>query len=91
MLERLNDAMNSHDALGMAALFAQDYQSAQPLHPSRAFGGRAQVLENWLSVFEGVPDFVSDLVASSVDGRPSGGSGTGAVTTPTVHPLRCAG
>ena len=69
MLERLNDAMNSHDALGMAALFAQDYQSAQPLHPSRAFGGRAQVLENWLSVFEGVPDFVSDLVASSVDGH----------------------
>lgn len=68
MLERLRDAMNSHDALGMAALFAQDYQSAQPLHPSRAFGGRAQVLENWSSVFEGVPDFISELVASSVDG-----------------------
>lgn len=67
-LELLRDAMNAHDAARMAALFAEDYQSAQPLHPSRAFGGRAQVLANWSSVFKGVPDFVSQLVASSVDG-----------------------
>ena len=33
--------------------------------PSR---GRAQVLENWTAVFEGVPDFVSRLVSSSIDG-----------------------
>ena len=69
MLERLSDAANSHDARRMASLFAENYQSAQPLHPNRAFGGRAQVLENWSSVFEGVPDFVSVLVASSVDGE----------------------
>jgi ketosteroid isomerase-like protein len=69
MLERLRDATNSHDARRIASMFAEDYQSAQPLHPSRAFDGRAQVLENWSSVFEGVPDFVSELVASSVDGE----------------------
>jgi ketosteroid isomerase-like protein len=69
MLERLRDATNSHDARQMASLFAEDYQSAQPLHPSRTFGGRKQVLENWSSVFEGVPDFISELVASSVDGE----------------------
>jgi SnoaL-like domain len=40
----------------------------QPLHPSRGFGGSSQVLENWSSVFEGVPDFSSELVASVVDG-----------------------
>jgi hypothetical protein len=68
MMERLGDAMNSHDAGRMASLFAEDYQSLQPLHPGRAFGGRNQVFENWSSVFEGVPDFVADLVASSVDG-----------------------
>ena len=68
MLELLREAMNAHDAARMAALFAEDYQSAQPLHPSRAFGGRAQVLANWSSVFKGVPDFVSQLVTSSVDG-----------------------
>ena len=69
MLERLRDATNSHDAALMASLFAEDYQSSQPLHPSRAFGGRAQVLANWSSVFEGVPDFTSELVASSVAGE----------------------
>lgn len=67
MLERLRDAANAHDARRLASLFAEDYQSAQPLHPSRGFGGSSQVLENWSSVFDGVPDFSSDLVASSVD------------------------
>lgn len=68
MLERLRDAMNSHDAKEMASLFADTYQSSQPLHPARGFSGHAQVLTNWMSVFEGVPDFSAELVASSVDG-----------------------
>ena len=69
MLELLRDATNSHDAARLASLFAEDYQSVQPLHPGRAFGGRAQVLANWSSVFEGVPDFTAELVAFSVDGE----------------------
>ena len=68
MQERLRDAVNAHDAQGLAALFAEDYRSASPAHPARAFVGRAQVLANWSSVFEGVPDFTGELVASSVDG-----------------------
>ena len=68
MLERLRDAVNGHDPRRVASLFAEDYQSTQPLHPSRGFGGSAQVLENWSSVFDGVPDFSSELVASSVNG-----------------------
>jgi len=68
MLERLRDAMNSHDAERMASLFSESYESSQPLHPARAFSGRAQVLANWRSVFEGVPDFTAELVASAVDG-----------------------
>lgn len=68
ILERLTEAQNAHDAPRMAAFFAEDYRSAQPAHPSRAFGGRAQVLENWTSVFAGVPDFRAELVASSMDG-----------------------
>jgi len=69
MLERLADAMNSHDAERIASLFADDYESNQPLHPARGFSGRAQVRTNWTSVFEGVPDFTADLVASSIDGQ----------------------
>jgi ketosteroid isomerase-like protein len=69
MLERLRDAVNAHDAQRLASLFAEDYRSAQPLHPSRGFGGSAQVLENWSSVFDGVPDFTSELVASTAEGE----------------------
>lgn len=68
MVERLHEALNSHDAHRMAALFAEDYLSAQPVHPSRGFAGRAQVLANWSSVFDGVPDFEAELVAWSADG-----------------------
>jgi len=68
MVERLRDAQNAHDAEQMAALFADDYDSSQPVHPGRAFSGRAQVRENWTAVFEGVPDFESHLVSSSIEG-----------------------
>ena len=68
MQERLRDAVNAHDAPRMAALFAEDYRSASPAHPGRAFVGGAQVLANWSSVFEGVPDFTAELLSSSVDG-----------------------
>lgn len=69
MMERLRDAVNAHDAQRLASLFAEEYRSEQPLHPSRGFGGSAQVLENWLSVFDGVPDFRSELVAASMHGE----------------------
>jgi hypothetical protein len=69
MLERLNDAVNAHDPRRLSALFASDYRSIQPVHPGRGFGGRAQVLANWSAVFEGVPDFGSELLASSASGE----------------------
>lgn len=69
MLERLTEAQNAHDADRFASHFAEDYASAQPAHPGRAFRGRAQVLANWTSVFAGVPDFQAALVASCVAGE----------------------
>ena len=68
ILERLTEAQNAHDARRMASHFAEDYVSSQPVHPGRAFTGSAQVLANWTSVFEGVPDFSAELLALSVDG-----------------------
>lgn len=68
VLERLTQAQNAHDAEGFASYFTDDYQSDQPAHPDRSFSGRAQVLENWTSVFAGVPDFRAELVASCRDG-----------------------
>ena len=69
VLERLTDAQNSHDADLFASFFTHDYQSDQPAHPGRSFSGQAQVLENWSSVFAGVPDFRADLLASCCDGN----------------------
>ena len=66
--ERVRDAQNSHDAVRMAALFAPDYRSAQPVHPGRDFTGREQVFANWSAVFEGVPDFSSELLAVTESG-----------------------
>jgi ketosteroid isomerase-like protein len=68
MLQRITEAQNAHDADVFASYFAEDYLSAQPAHPGRAFSGRAQVLANWSSVFAGVPDFRADLLALCRDG-----------------------
>ena len=65
VMEQLIAAMNRHDARAVAAFFAADYRSEQPLHPNRGFGGSEQVLANWTSVFEGVPDFFAERVASA--------------------------
>ena len=69
MLERLQELQNSHDAAGMAALFSLDYQSVQPVHPNRGFGGSGQVQSNWESVFSGVPDFQATILSSVTQGQ----------------------
>lgn len=68
-MERITEAQNAHDAQGMAALFDEDYVSAQPVHPGRAFKGRTQVYANWSAVFQGVPDFHAELVGFSSQGE----------------------
>lgn len=68
VLDRITEAQNSHDADLFASYFADDYRSAQPAHPQRAFSGRAQVLANWTSVFSGIPDFHAELLAACRDG-----------------------
>jgi hypothetical protein len=70
-MARLLDAQNRHDAEGMAALFAADYRSEQPLHPRRGFSGKNQVAANWSQLFEGVPDFEAGVVKESTDGSTS--------------------
>jgi ketosteroid isomerase-like protein len=66
-VERLRDAMNRHDADGMATLFAPDYRSEQPAHPNRGFGGADQVAANWGQMFAGVPDMAVEVVSEAGD------------------------
>jgi ketosteroid isomerase-like protein len=70
-IARLRDAMNAHDLDAMAALFAPDYRSEQPLHPNRGFGGREQVLANWTRMFEGVPNMEVGVVKETTAGSTS--------------------
>jgi ketosteroid isomerase-like protein len=62
LVRRLLAAMNAHDVEAFVACFAEDYDSAQPAHPDRAFTGREQVRANWSAVFSGVPNFRAELV-----------------------------
>lgn len=64
----LQRAMNEHDLEAFVSLFAEDYESRQPAHPDRGFGGREQVRTNWSAIFSGVPDFLADLVAVASSG-----------------------
>src|SRR6476619_14379 len=68
VVERLNAAMNAHDLEAFLACFEDDYESEQPAHPERAFRGREQVRSNWSAIFDGVPDFRSELLRSAADG-----------------------
>ncbi len=64
MAVRLRDAMNVHDLEAFLACFHEDYESEQPVHPGRGFGGREQVRANWSTIFAGVPDFAAELRSS---------------------------
>lgn len=67
---RLRDAMNAHDLEAFVACFHEDYESEQPVHPGRGFGGREQVRTNWSTIFAGVPDFAAELRSScEADGQ----------------------
>jgi ketosteroid isomerase-like protein len=66
--ERLRDAMNARDIEAFVECFDGEYESEQPVHPDRAFRGRDQVRSNWSAIFDGVPDFTAELIATSADG-----------------------
>jgi hypothetical protein len=70
-ISRLRDAMNSHDAEAMAALFAENYRSEQPLRPQRGFGSKDQLTTDWSRMFDDVPDLEGGVVKASTDGSTS--------------------
>ena len=67
-ISKLNDALNAHDAEGMATLFSPDYRSEQPAHPNRAYVGRDTLTAIWGDLFRAVPDLTSEMVAEVADG-----------------------
>ncbi len=66
-VERLRDAINSHDAARVADCFTENYQCDMPTHPARGFTGRARVLENYQALFARVPDLRATVLRSCED------------------------
>lgn len=69
VIERMREALNQHDLEAFLACFDPNYQSAQPAHPNRGFGGKEQVAKNWAAMFESFPDFEADLLRHSAQER----------------------
>ncbi|WP_160145123.1 nuclear transport factor 2 family protein [Actinacidiphila yanglinensis] len=55
-IERLMDAINSHDPQKVADCFTTDYQVEAPHRPAEGFTGNEQVLANWIGIFKRLPD-----------------------------------
>ncbi len=68
VLERLLDAMNTHDLDAMVSCYADDYLNETPAHPRRGFRGNEQIRTNWTQIFAGVPDLHADVPGYAVDG-----------------------
>jgi ketosteroid isomerase-like protein len=66
-LERLRDAINSHDAARVADCFTENYQCDMPMQPARGFTGRAQVRENYQALFARIPDLRATVLRSCQD------------------------
>jgi hypothetical protein len=67
VLERLVDAVNSHELSSLVGCFAADYRNQTPVHPARGFRGRDQVHRNWTQLFAGVPDLRARVPRSVMD------------------------
>jgi ketosteroid isomerase-like protein len=67
-LERMLQAINSHDIDAMVGCFADDYRCEMPLHPSRSFVGNDHVRQNWTGLFRRVPDIEARVLRSVEDG-----------------------
>ncbi len=70
VIARLHNAQNEHDLEAFVECFDPNYQSEQPVHPGRGFGGREQVRKNWASIFESYPDFKAQLLRHTPGGDP---------------------
>jgi predicted SnoaL-like aldol condensation-catalyzing enzyme len=67
-ISKLREAMNAHDAVRMAALFAPDFRSEQPAHPNRGYVGRDTMAAIWGDLYRAVPDLTSEVVSDVTDG-----------------------
>ncbi len=65
VVTRFVNACNRHDADGIAACLHPDFDSIQPMYPSRNFRGANQVRRNWQAIFDAEPGFRLTVLRSA--------------------------
>ena len=66
VVQRLIDAVNSHDLDALVATFARDFTSTWPAHPARSFNSPEQVRQNWAFIFAQFPEIHISVIRSVV-------------------------
>jgi ketosteroid isomerase-like protein len=66
VVTRFVNACNRHDADGVYACLHPDFDSIQPMYPSRNFRGADQVRRNWQAIFDAEPGFRLTVLRSAV-------------------------
>lgn len=67
-IERLRQAINSHDPQRVADCFTPDYRSETPHRPSEGFTGSDRVLANWTAIFARLPDLRAQVLRRAAAG-----------------------
>jgi ketosteroid isomerase-like protein len=65
VVTRFVNACNRHDADGVASCLHPDFDSIQPMYPTRNFRGADQVRRNWQAIFDAEPGFRLTVLRSA--------------------------
>jgi ketosteroid isomerase-like protein len=68
VVERLYQAVNTHDLDAIVACFAPDYRNETPVHPMRGFIGNDQVRRNWAQILSVIPNLRATVTRTASDG-----------------------
>jgi hypothetical protein len=66
VVSRFIEAANHHDTPGIMACVHPQFESIQPLFPSRNFKGAEQVRRNWEAIFRDEPGFRLTVLRSAI-------------------------
>ncbi|MFD5826988.1 nuclear transport factor 2 family protein [Lentzea sp. NPDC060358] len=67
-VERLREAINSHDPQRVADCFTPDYQAEIPHRPAESFVGTEQVAVNWTAILSRLPDLEARVLRRAESG-----------------------
>lgn len=67
VLDKLRDAINSHEPARVAACFTEDFRSELPHHPGRSFTGAQRVVANWTAIYASAPNLTARVLRSAVN------------------------